>query len=193
MGYGYYSEVYFAININNQNFIKIGETTNARRRENQLDEYYIVQTLDVNGMEKRDRLFVESYLRSRVGATERVRQKGLDYFECENENVANWICKEFPHWVEEANYLLALMKCGGTVTINFGASRKPIPPKGNEKLFENIMYSLEKYGEYKQHFRCDGFEQKEYFNMLKEAFSPFGYECITNRKTCWAYFTITKI
>lgn len=193
MGYGYYSEVYFAINTNEKNYIKIGETTNARRRNNQLDDYYIVQTLDVNGLGKNDRLFVESYVRSRINATKKVHQIGLDYFECENENVVNWLAKQFNLWVAEANHLLALMECGGTISIDFGASHKPIPPKGKEKLFDTIFETLQKTGEFNTHFQCGIYEQNEFFEMLIKAFRPFGYECTTNRKTCWAYFTITKI
>lgn len=193
MGYGYYSEVYFAINVNEKKYIKIGETTNARRRNYQLDDYYIVQTLNVNGLGKDDRLFVESYVRSRINATKKVHQVGLDYFECENENVAHWLSKQFNSWVTEANHLLALMSCGGVVSIDFGASNRPIPPLGKEKLFDTILNYLQKDGEYNDCFSCDSSEQYKHFNMLKKAFSPFGYACTTERKGRWAYFIIKKI
>lgn len=193
MGYGNYSEVYFANHGILKSLIKIGETTNARRRAGQLckDNYHILISASVNGDEAA-RLFVESYLRARIEATGKVTRFRKDYFECESEDVAYWLFTQFEDWVTEANRMLELMQCGGTSSINFGTSRRPIPPKGKEMLFKIIFEALETCGKYETHFQCSHKTQDEYFEMLNNAFVPFGYTCIADRNTSWAYFTIAR-
>jgi hypothetical protein len=107
MSYGIYSEVYFAINIMTENLIKIGETTNARRRACQLfkDNYYIVISKNVKG-DKAARLFVENYLRERIEATGKAIRFRRDYFECKNKEIAHWLFGQFEDWVAEAHQLL---------------------------------------------------------------------------------------
>jgi hypothetical protein len=193
MSYGTYSEVYFANHFTTRNLIKIGETTNARRRANQLrkEDYHIVISADVNG-EEAARLFVESYLRTRIEATGKANRFRKDYFECENEDVAHWLFTQFQEWVSEANHILELIACGGTSSINFGSARRPIPPRGKEQLFKIIFAELESCGKYETHFQCKYKEQDEHFQMLNNAFAPFGYLCTTSRNNSWAYFTIEK-
>lgn len=194
MSYGVYSEVYFANHGTIKNLIKIGETTNARRRANQLckEDYQILTSLDVNGGESA-RLFVESYLRTRIEATGKADRFRKDYFECENEDIAYWIFTQFEEWVAEANRILELIECGGNSFINFGPAKRPIPPRGKEMLFKIIFEALESDGKYETHFQCSYKAQNEHFQMLNNAFTPFGYICTTDRNTSWAYFTIERI
>lgn len=194
MGYGIYSEVYFATHLVKKDLIKIGETTNARRRAGQLfkEDYLIETSMDVHGGEAA-RLFVESYLRTRIEATGKASRFRKDYFECESENVAHWIFTQFEEWVKEANHILELMESGGVSYINFGSPNRPIPPRGKEELFKIICETLEACGKFETHFQCGYKEQDEHFKMLKDAFVPFGYTCTTNRNTSWAYFTIKRM
>lgn len=191
MSYSICSEVYFAAHDTMKNLIKIGETTNARRRASQLckEDYLILASMDVNGTEAA-RLFVESYLRTRIEATGKAKRFRKDYFECENEEIARWLLFQFDNWVKEANRILELMVCGGVSTINFGATKRPIPPKGQEMLFRIILEALEACGKYETHFQCGLKQQDEHFKMLNDAFAPFGCVCTTSRSTSWAYFTI---
>lgn len=194
MSYGTYSEVYFANHGMMKSLIKIGETTNARRRAGQLckEDYHILISANVNGGEAA-RLFVESYLRTRIEATGKASRFRKDYFECENEDVAHWLFTQFEEWVAEANHILELMECGGTSFINFGPANRPIPPRGKEMLFKIIFEALENCGKYETHFQCGYKAQDEHFQMLNDAFAPFGYTCTTDRNTSWAYFTIERI
>ena len=111
MSYGIFSEVYFAKHEMKKNLIKIGETTNARRRACQLykEDYLILVSANVNGGESA-RLFVESYLRTRIEATGKAIRFRKDYFKCENEDVAHWLFTQFKEWVTEANHILELIK-----------------------------------------------------------------------------------
>lgn len=103
MSYGYYSEVYFAINYRSSNYIKIGETTNARRRANQLftEDYLLVDSLEVGG-DQAERLFVESFLRMKILKTCKVQQVRKDYFVCEDGDTAKFVQTHFQQWVSEA-------------------------------------------------------------------------------------------
>jgi hypothetical protein len=193
MSYETCSEVYFAHHLKMKNLIKIGETTNARRRAGQLykEGYYIQISANVNGDEAA-RLLVESYLRTRIEATGKANRFRKDYFECENEDVAHWLFTQFEEWVSEANHILEFMGCGGTSSISFEPANRPIPPRGKEMLFKIIFEALENCGKYETHFQCSYKTQDEHFQMLKDAFTPFGYTCTTKRNTPWAYFTIER-
>ena len=98
MAYGYYSEVYFAVDLNNYKRIKIGETTNARRRNAQLD-VYITQCIEVGGNHTY-RLLIESLLREKIARMPKVTQAGTDYFICEDTDTVNFIQNEFENWVK---------------------------------------------------------------------------------------------
>lgn len=194
MAYGIYSEVYFAVASFNETHIKIGETENARRRANQLsynESYNITQVLDVPGG-KVERLLVESYLRARIKKCGRVQHYGNDHFTCDSSEVANWIAAQFPDWVAEAVRMLDLMDCGGTAFFNFGPSKRPIPPQGQEYWFKRICESLEKTEHYECHFQCGYDEEFTKCKMLNDSFAPFGYSCTTSRNCSWVYFTIKK-
>lgn len=194
MSYGYFSEVYFAISHDVKNLIKIGETSNARRRQNQLYEegFFIEQVRKVDGDDSA-RWFIEDYLRLRIEATGKVKRYRKDYFECEDKMTVEWIANHFPLWVEEANRMLNCITYGGTTNVNFGEAHFPIPPEGKEELFKQIYFYLENYGKYSTTKHWGYWQEKEHLEMLKKAFSPFGYECISERKTSWVTFKIRKI
>ena len=107
MSYGVYSEVYFAINFDDKTFIKIGETTNARRRANQLykEGYYIIKSIDIEGTEA-ERLFVESYLRAKIASNNNVQQYRKDYFKCESKEMVQMFEDSFDYFVEQALEIL---------------------------------------------------------------------------------------
>ena len=117
MAYGVYSEVYLAFPINKSiRAIKIGETTNARRRAYQLrrsvnfdiDYKYM---LDVNGWDKASRLTVENYIRGCIfhyldENSIQYQWRGLDYFFDLPRFAIDYISKHFEEWVKEANSTL---------------------------------------------------------------------------------------
>jgi hypothetical protein len=98
MAYRYYSEVYFAIDFDDNKRIKIGETTNARRRDRQLD-VWITKVVEVGG-DKCYRLLIESLLREKISRMPRVQQIGNDYFYCESKEIALSIQNQFTDWVD---------------------------------------------------------------------------------------------
>lgn len=103
MAYGCYSEVYYAEHLEIRTAIKIGETTNARRRSNQLlqEDYLILQSLDIGGGEC-ERLFVESFLRMKILKTQKARRIRKDYFNCADLDTVEFIKSHFQEWVMEA-------------------------------------------------------------------------------------------
>lgn len=95
--------------------IKIGETTNrgqraySLRRDERLDIY---ESVKFEGT-KSDRLFIEAYVRSRVGS--RFSEFNIqpikdDYFICFNSNIIRTIQREFYTYVDEAFAELARIK-----------------------------------------------------------------------------------
>jgi hypothetical protein len=104
MAYKTYSEVYYALSIDNPKIFKIGETTNARRREHQLfvsERFHIVYSRNIGG-NKATRLFVESYLRIKIQKLPFVRTEKLDYFVCEQETDIKTLKELFKIYLEEA-------------------------------------------------------------------------------------------
>jgi hypothetical protein len=109
MSYGYYSEIYFAESVETSVGIKIGETTNARRRSNKLFQernYWVTDSLEVGGDDAR-RLFIESYLRLKIAQNYPAQRIGKDYFVCRDAETAQAIKRHFREWVIDA---LALSK-----------------------------------------------------------------------------------
>ena len=147
MGYGTYSEVYFARHLTNHKLIKIGETSNARRRNNQLiknESFEILADMNIGG-DVADRLFVESYLRNKIQASKRALRHGLDYFECSSEGDAEWVYSQFYYWVFEANQILWQMK--------------------NSR--EDFQFSI----------KCTKEKTENYLSFLNDLYRPFGYKC----------------
>lgn len=195
MSYGTYSEVYFAIDMTSDVRIKIGETTNARRRNTQLsrDNYYIVKTLDVDG-EEAERLFVESFLRARISATGQAHQFRKDYFECDCPQTALMLKAVFDKWVNEANAILRQMR--SAESISFGPARpsgKPVIPAGREALFNDILGQCEKCGKWVECYQFTTEHQQEFLHQLNTVLAPFGYNCSTYRNYSWAYFKVEKV
>ena len=190
MAYGKFSEIYLAEcwgSGDDNLMIKIGETDNARRRAKQLerDFYDITQTIDVSDG-KAARLFIESYVRMRVLLTNQVVNIRTDYFKCDSIDVKMHIIVNFAKWVNEAENILASI--GKTETFS-----RPIPPAKYNALYNEIWANLECSGKYDFHFQCKYKEQDDFFDTLCKYFCPLGFNCFTDRKTSWAYFTVIKL
>ena len=111
MAYGYYSEVYLAFSCDDPFAIKIGETTNARRRERQLlrqdNAFYIGRSTEIPRYDKGSRLYVENYLRGQIfkylnEKSVDYKWVGLDYFYSLTQEAIDYIEKHFIDWVFEA-------------------------------------------------------------------------------------------
>lgn len=102
MAYGCYSEIYIAINVEDKTFIKIGETTNARRRNRQLKEdgFKVYESIEV-GHGESCRLFIESYLRIKLESLNIKRIK-RDYFYCKHNTISDFVLNNFEVWVDDA-------------------------------------------------------------------------------------------
>ena len=195
MAYAEYNQVYFASSLNNKTFIKIGKTSNVNRRRGQLfkqEDFWIEKWHDVPSSRDSSRTFVESFLRERINATGRVQQIREDYFLCDNESVADWIRNQFSEWVNDACRIIELMDCGGTVFFNFGPAKRPIPPKGRERLFAEVNRQIDSRGYYSDHAQIKYKESETIFKELKEAYSPFGYKVEMEINCSWTYFTVKK-
>lgn len=87
--------------------IKIGETTNRGRRAYQLRDgegLDIYESVKFEGT-KSDRLFIEAYVRARVGSrfsAFNIQPIKDDYFICFNSNIIRTIQREFYTYVDEA-------------------------------------------------------------------------------------------
>lgn len=112
-----FSEVYLAFPMDKSiNAIKIGETTNARRRAYQLRKSVnfdidLKYMLDVNGWDKDSRLFVEDYIRGCIfhyldENSIHYHWRGLDYFFDLPRFAIDYISSHFEEWVKEANIAL---------------------------------------------------------------------------------------
>lgn len=114
MSYGIYNEVYFAVRLDKEGegWFKIGETSNARRRSNQLyynEGYCVTESYNLFGDEA-NRLFVESYLRVKIELTGKVQRVGKDYFLCKSKENRDEFKKFFSSWVKEAEEILKKMQ-----------------------------------------------------------------------------------
>jgi hypothetical protein len=194
MSYGVYSEVYFAVDFSDDTRIKIGETTNARRRGSQLanEGYTIVATRDVNGDEVA-RLFVESFVRARIEATQRVQRIGYDHFVCDNKDIKIMLFRKFDEWVTQAQSILNFIKQNnGEIFFNIDNS-KPAIPLGEEPLYRKIFESLDEKGIWEDCVQLKYKDSEEKLNNFKRAFSPFNYKCSMTTNCSWTYFKIEKI
>lgn len=112
MAYGEYSEVYYANNsrpntyYHNKILVKIGETTNVRRRSRQLEDVSIATWCSLEGTvcgyDYCARLFIESYLRAKVRKLPGVEHSSTDYFWLPDKATDTLILKNFTIWVQEA-------------------------------------------------------------------------------------------
>lgn len=95
--------------------IKIGETAYRCQRNRLLREQEDIemqQMIKFKGT-KSDRLFVESYVRSRIEnrySTFNIKHNGNDHFYCFNSNIIRTIWKEFPMYVQEGFNILDTIK-----------------------------------------------------------------------------------
>lgn len=194
MSYGVFSEVYFAISVTSKTAIKIGETTNARRRASQLykEDYHIVQVADVNGDEA-ERLFVESFLRARIKASGKAQQFRKDYFECDCSATAEQFAKLFAGWVAEANAILDQMSRNESITFRPAfKSGRPIIPAGRESFYNEILESCDKRGYWRECYQFDTETQYDYLTQMEKTLAPYGYTCTTYRNYSWAHFRVEK-
>lgn len=193
MSYGTYSEVYFAIDFDDKRNIKIGETTNARRRGRQLAEqgYTIVKTLNVNESYAA-RLFVESYVRARIEMAGRVTRIRTDYFVCDSEAVSDFLFIKFQEWVTEADRLLRSMGNASTTILISQTENKPPVPLGQEEFYHEIFKALDTFNVWEDHWQCGTRKAEETKKELNDAFVPFGYYCSYSQNCSWCYFKIEK-
>lgn len=194
MSYGVFSEVYFARSATSKSAIKIGETTNARRRASQLssDGYDIVKVAKVNG-NKAARLFVEGFLRARIYYSGKVQLIREDYFKCDCSATAEQFCELFENWVNEANTILDLMSRNESISFQPPAQNsKPIIPVGRERFYNAILESCNKRGYWKECYQFDTDTQYQYLTQMQEVLSPHGYICTTYRNCSWAHFRVEK-
>ena len=92
--------------------IKIGETANFENRKNSLyykDDISIRRFVKFNGT-KEERLFIESYLRSKYAANRNMAHFGNDYFHCYNSKTIKGAENKFFQYVAEAFILLEQIK-----------------------------------------------------------------------------------
>lgn len=92
--------------------IKIGETANFGNRKNSLhykDSISIRRFVKFNGT-KEERLFIESYLRSKYAANRNMVHFGNDYFRCYNSKTIKGAENKFFQYVAEAFSLLEQIK-----------------------------------------------------------------------------------
>ena len=102
MAYENFSEIYFARHFTDPTKIKIGETKNAQKRNNQLhnEEYHICWSRDLRI--ESARYYVEGFLRFYIEQHYDVTRVKKDYFVCKTEEVARNIEKDFVDLVEKA-------------------------------------------------------------------------------------------
>lgn len=109
MSYGHYSELYYANGATRDNkiLVKIGESSNSRRRNLQIEPsvaiYSSLQTTAC-GYDHSARLFVESYIRTKVQRIQGVERykDTLDYFLLPHKQIDDFILQNFTAWVQEA-------------------------------------------------------------------------------------------
>lgn len=194
MSYGVYSEVYFAVSACDDVNIKIGETTNARRRGSQLakDDYLIMRSRDVAGGEA-ERLFVESFLRARINASGKATQIRKDYFLCDTKDTAVQFLNLFNNWVDEANAILKQMKSGIAITFREAyKTGRPEFPTGKEWLYNAILEDCDKYGHWYDKRQCGATEADIILTELRKVLCPYGYECTMQTNYSWKTFRVKK-
>ena len=97
----YDSIVYLAINNNNNDIIKIGETSDLKRRTKQLkkQDYTVIQWVETYHPVD-CRLFVESSLRAILSNSHHIHQYKKDYFYTPKEKTTI-VQKNFKTWVND--------------------------------------------------------------------------------------------
>ena len=92
--------------------VKIGETASFNSRKNSLyynDDISIRRYVKFNGT-KEERLFIESYLRSKYAANRNMVHFGNDYFRCYNSKTIKGAENKFFQYVAEAFAMLEQIK-----------------------------------------------------------------------------------
>lgn len=192
MSYGVYSEIYLAKHYKDDTLIKIGETTNARRRNGQLSQngYTITIVLDVDGGET-ERLFIESFLRARIEADGRTHRSGKDYFQCDCKDTADYFCNHFQSMVKEAETILNCIHSKIPVQLIKGY-KEPIIPTGEEEFYNNIIDQCKKYGEYYYKWQCKDTVAYDMLIQVKKVLEPCGYTCQLGYNWSWKTLIVKK-
>lgn len=192
MSYGVFSEVYLAVNCKDSTFIKIGETTNARRRNGQLatEGYFIKLALDIEGGET-ERLFIESFLRARIEASGKAHRYGKDYFQCDSKETADYFYNAFLPMVKEACSILKEISTGNPIEIKKNYN-KPIIPVGEEKLYNEIINSCKRRGEWFYKWQCGYEDAYETLIRIKKVLEPCGYDCQLGQNYSWKTLRVKK-
>lgn len=190
MGYGVYSEIYLAINNNNN--IKIGETTNINRRQKQLDKegYEIIKFRSINGG-KAERLFFESYLRLFLYSLDcAIPYHGLDYFIMSNTKNIDFIIENFDIIINEAEDILkkSFLSEEEKKVNNLLAEI----PTNYQYTFRQILSDLKEYN-HCTHYGQYGYRKvKEITELLDNIIKPLGYNYKIEENWSWIYFIISK-
>ena len=106
------SYIYFAKEGITEREMKIGETSNLEMRQNMLwstERINVSRYVSFNGT-KDERLFIESYLRSKYSANGNLRHYGNDHFKAQTKNNLKGAENKFFVYVAEAFALLEQIK-----------------------------------------------------------------------------------
>ena len=106
------SYVYFAKENAREREMKVGETGNLEQRQNMLwssERINVTRYVSFNGT-KDERLFVESYLRSKYSANNNLRHYGNDHFKAQTKNNLKGAENKFFTYVAEALAILEQIK-----------------------------------------------------------------------------------
>lgn len=190
MSYGIFSEIYLAID--NNNGIKIGETTNTNRRQKQLDKegYKIIKAQYVP-FEKVGRLFIESYLRLFLHSLDCiVPYRGLDYFIASSRENVDFIIENFDKIVNKATNILndVFLSEEEREMNNFLAK---IPSK-YQHTFSSLLSCLKEDNYYKLYGQYNRREIKEIISILDNMIKPLGYNYKVEENWSWTYFIVSK-
>ena len=157
------SAVYWAIKIKDfdpdRPSLKIGETTNIRRRNSQLEDYHILNFVEVDN-NLSTRLFIESYLRSKIFSYTNVEHFKTDYFSCPRE-VYLQVNEHFVEWVHEAQYIIRGM--AKTSKHQLDTQQKKQFYDEHQELLEELFLT----GEVHKAIRMTKTAQQEYVNAFR--------------------------
>lgn len=113
------SYVYFAKEAIAEREMKIGETSNLEQRQHMLwstESITVSRYVSFNGT-KDERLFIESYLRSKYSANRNLQHYGNDHFTSRNKNNLKGAENKFFTYVAEAFAILEQIK-GRSISFN---------------------------------------------------------------------------
>lgn len=203
MSYHIGSEIYLARHDREKSLIKIGETTNSRRRRHSLikDGYSIIYSINIEDypynkhLELAKRRFIESYLRLYLNDYEMHQlvypiENTEDYFQCKDEFTADKIITELQNVLisalnaSKAISRTPLDKFLSTVPQNF--------PEEKKDILIRIFAAIEKDEKFDGCFNLKMRYVDIVQTTLNNYYKPLGYNVEIEWCGPWTYFTITK-